>query len=471
MPPDFDATTKVGNSARATELEPNARRNDVDATRRTDEVAARPTGSVPAPVARVDVGAARVVAPRVREPLADDGRGAVGPPALLALAARVERGRVEAGELEVRADAAVGLLDGRAAVDAAPHREICYAEFVRALQAAEKKRAAARAAARAAGPRRPVVKLRSDPAGGLHATRSLPALQVVQRGEGGALLHGDPRFKKRQMSMAAMGIARRRHKERRHDAHPLEQLQAAGDGALELDTLISLRRRERLMATIESSLPTTGDLEGIRWEEQRLRQRLFAGGHHDEGAAGAAARAAETEKLAALQEQRRALLDVAGETRLLMAALEKAVRFDQGMERLREQPARARDANRHNSVQLAPLAKADFSREVLATGEAAVQWREPAAAARAPRPGTLADDDFAATSSFLRRHGVHTPAAEPARRPSPLRRYMSSTEIDRLLEPGLGPNDDIAAAARADRTDSRVMRRASRLFPAEDAGG
>jgi hypothetical protein len=32
MPPDFDATTKVGNSARATELEPNARRNDVDAT-------------------------------------------------------------------------------------------------------------------------------------------------------------------------------------------------------------------------------------------------------------------------------------------------------------------------------------------------------------------------------------------------------------------------------------------------------
>ncbi|KAH8088646.1 hypothetical protein JL720_6594 [Aureococcus anophagefferens] len=134
-----------------------------------------------------------------------------------------------------------------------------------------------------------------------------------------------------------------------------------------------LRRRERLMATIESSLPTTGDLEGIRWEEQRLRQRLFAGGHHDEGAAGAAARAAETEKLAALQEQRRALLDVAGETRLLMAALEKAVRFDQGMERLREQPARARDANRHNSVQLAPLAKADFSREVLATGEAAVR--------------------------------------------------------------------------------------------------
>ena len=103
--------------------------------------------------------------------------------------------------------------------------------------------------------------------------------------------------------------------------------------------------------------------------------------------------------------------------------------------------------------------------------QAAVGWREPAAAARAPRPGTLADDDFAATSSFLRRHGVHTPAAEPARRPSPLRRYMSSTEIDRLLEPGLGPNDDIAAAARADRTDSRVMRRASRLFPAEDAGG
>ena len=356
-------------------------------------------------------------------------------------------------------------------VDEDASGQICYPEFVRALQAAEKKRAAARAAARAAGPRRPVVKLRSDPAGGLHATRSLPALQVVQRGEGGALLHGDPRFKKRQMSMAAMGIARRRHKERRHDAHPLEQLQAAGDGALELDTLISLRRRERLMATIESSLPTTGDLEGIRWEEQRLRQRLFAGGHHDEGAAGAAARAAETEKLAALQEQRRALLDVAGETRLLMAALEKAVRFDQGMERLREQPARARDANRHNSVQLAPLAKADFSREVLATGEAAVQWREPAAAARAPRPGHLADDDFAATSSFLRRHGVHTPAAEPARRPSPLRRYMSSTEIDRLLEPGLGPNDDIAAAARADRTDSRVMRRASRLFPAEDAGG
>ena len=101
----------------------------------------------------------------------------------------------------------------------------------------------------------------------------------------------------------------------------------------------------------------------------------------------------------------------------------------------------------------------------------AVGWREPAATSREPRPGRLADDDFAATSSFLRRHGVHTPAAEPARRPSPLRRYMSSTEIDRLLEPGLGPNDDIAAAARADRTDSRVMRRASRLFPAEDAGG
>ena len=276
-------------------------------------------------------------------------------------------------------------------VDEDASGQICYDEFIRALVVADKKQkqkqaAASAAAARRKGAPRAAHKLRVDVGkGGLKAVRSLPALQIVQRGADGQLLHQDANFKKRQMSMAAMGIARRRHRTK-EAAHPLAQLQQASSGGslLELDTLISLRRRERLMATIERSLPTTGDIEGIRWEEQRLRQRLFNGGggggsggggvgpgfDDDEAsdAASAAREAAELEaeaaKLQTLQKHRLALLETKSESNELIAALERAVRVDQQMAELHERQRRGRapptKAGRTASVQLAPLSQEDL---------------------------------------------------------------------------------------------------------------
>ena len=67
-----------------------------------------------------------------------------------------------------------------------------------------------------------------------------------------------------------------RGKTTKEDALPLVQLQEADNGAaLDMNSIISLGRRQRLLEAIEQSLPCTARIEEIRHEELQLRQKLF----------------------------------------------------------------------------------------------------------------------------------------------------------------------------------------------------
>ena len=278
-------------------------------------------------------------------------------------------------------------------------------------------------------------------------------------------------------------VKRRSPKKAANPSDSLASLSGDRGSVLELDTLISTKRRARLLATIAGSLPTTSDLEGVRaagrtshsriaaaprvprvdarrrrgprdaartislplrrrpsipevrsialgistsrpaaspryasrsrptprerlkpqvrYEENRLRQRLFV--------SGGGGSVVEQARLEALNAQHQALKAATARSDRLVAALGKAVAFDQHMDAARE---RARAEARAEAA-----AKGRARPAAAAAPLRALRPPEPVAA---PRAGVLFadedDPDAARTAAFLRRHRVHTPADVRRRR-------------------------------------------------------